>query len=144
MSKPSPSLILFDGVCNFCCFWVQFLIRRDPDKRFRFAPLQSAVGQETLRDLGLSADNLTTMILVEGDRHYVKSSAALRIARRMKGLWPPLFVFIVIPAAIRDFFYDWVARNRYRWFGRQENCMVPTPDVRERFKENLSDDAKEL
>lgn len=135
MSRPSSPLILFDGVCNFCCFWVQFLIRRDPDKRFHFAPLQSAVGQEIVKRLGMSTDNLTTMILVEGDRRYVKSSAALRIARRMRGLWPLLFIFIVIPAPIRDFFYDWVARNRYRWFGRQGSCMVPTPDVRERFLE---------
>lgn len=131
---PAP-LILFDGVCNFCCFWIQFLIRRDPNRRFRFAALQSSAGQETLRRLGLSADHLTTMILVEGDRHYVKSSAALRIARRMRGPWPPLFVFIVVPAPVRDFFYDFVARNRYRWFGRQESCMTPTADVRERFLE---------
>ncbi len=133
MSEQPAPLILFDGVCNFCSFWVRFLIRRDPDKRFRFAALQTSAGQEALRRLGLSADQLTTMILAEGDRHHVKSSAALRIARRMKGLWPLLFAFIVIPAPIRDFFYDFIARNRYRWFGKQESCMIPTPDVRERF-----------
>ena len=128
-------LILFDGVCNFCCSWIRFLIRRDPGKRLRFAPLQSFAGQETLRRLGLSADQLTTMILVEGNRHYVKSSAALRIARRMGGLWPLLFLLILMPAPIRDLFYDFFARNRYRWFGKRESCMVPTPDVKERFLE---------
>ncbi len=135
MSEPSAPLILFDGVCNFCSSWVRFLIRRDPHKRLRFAPLQSPAGQETLRRLGLRADGLTTMVLVEGDRHYIKSSAALRIARRMGGLWPLLFPFILIPAPIRDFFYDLFARNRYRWFGRQSTCMVPTPDVKDRFLE---------
>lgn len=135
MSEFSAPLILFDGVCNFCCFWIQFLIRRDPDRWFHFAALQSSAGQGALRRLGLSADNLTTMILVEGDRHYVKSSATLRIARRMGGLWPLLFVFVVIPVPIRDFFYVFLARNRYRWFGRRESCMTPTADIRERFLE---------
>ncbi len=133
MRAQPTHLILFDGVCNFCCLWVQFLIRRDPKKRFRFASLQSAIGQETLRRLHLSPDKLTTMIFVEGDRYFMKSSAALQMARRMRGPWPLLFLFIVIPAPIRDFFYDLVARNRYRWFGKKETCMVPTPDLKERF-----------
>ena len=135
MNELPASLILFDGVCNFCCSWVRFLIRRDPGKKFRFAALQSSAGQEVQRRVGLKPDQLTTMILLEGNRHYVKSSAALRIARRMKGPWPLLFLFIVIPAPLRDLFYDFFARNRTRWFGRQENCMVPTPDVKERFLE---------
>lgn len=135
MGELSAPLILFDGVCNFCCFWIQFLIRRDPDRQFHFAALQSSAGQGALRRLGLSADNLTTMILVEGNRHYAKSSAALRIARRMGGLWPLLFVFIAIPAPVRDFFYDFIARNRTRWFGKRESCMIPTAEVKERFLE---------
>ncbi|MBI3333145.1 MAG: thiol-disulfide oxidoreductase DCC family protein [Candidatus Omnitrophica bacterium] len=129
----SSSLILFDGVCNFCCFWVRFLIRRDPGKRFRFAPLQSAAGQETLNRLGLQAGSLTTMILVEGDRHYTKSSAALQIARRMRWPWPLLFPLVLIPAPIRDLLYDFVAGNRTRWFGRREICMVPAAELKERF-----------
>jgi predicted DCC family thiol-disulfide oxidoreductase YuxK len=128
-------LILFDGVCNLCSFWVLFIIKRDPEKRFRFASLQSALGQKTLTEIGLSGGEFNTMILVDGKKHYTKSSAALEIARRVKGLWPLLFMFIVIPSPIRDFVYDIIARNRYRWFGKKESCLVPTPDLKERFLE---------
>ena len=128
-------LILFDGVCNLCSFWVRFVIRRDPKKEFRFAPLQSAAGQETLRRLALGGGEPHTMVFVEEGKAYLKSSAALRIVRRIGGLWPLVFVFIVIPAPARDFFYDWVARNRYRWFGRKETCVAPTPDLKDRFLE---------
>jgi predicted DCC family thiol-disulfide oxidoreductase YuxK len=131
---PHP-LILFDGVCNFCSFWVRFVIKRDPEKRFRFASLQSGVGQQILREIGLPSGEFNTVILVDGGKHYTKSSATLNIARRMKGLWPLLFMFIVIPSPIRDFFYDIIARNRYRWFGKKESCLVPTPDFEDRFLE---------
>ncbi len=127
------TLVLFDGVCNFCSFWVRFLIRRDPAKQFRFAALQSAAGQAGLRRLGLPTDALTTMVVIEGERAYTKSAAALRLARRLGGLWPLLGVFRVVPAPLLDAAYEFVARHRYRWFGQQADCLVPTPDVRERF-----------
>ena len=131
--KQLQHLILFDGVCNLCCFWVRFLIARDLKKSFRFSSLQSAAGQETLKRLGLEADTLTTMIFVEGDKRHIKSSAALHIARHMGGLWPLLFIFIAIPAPLRDFLYDFIARNRTRWFGIRDSCMVPTAELRDRF-----------
>lgn len=132
---PASTLILFDGVCNFCCFWVQGLIRRDPGKQFRFAPLQSAAGQAALRRLGLPVGPLTTMVVVDGDRCYTKSSAALQIARRLGGLWPLLGIFRLVPAPIRDLLYDLIARHRYRWFGQRSACLAPTPALRERFVE---------
>lgn len=127
------TLILFDGICNFCCFWVRFLIPRDPAKQFRFAALQSAAGQAALARLGLPADALTTMVVIEGDRAYTQSSAALQIARRLGGLWAWLGIFRIVPAPLRDAVYDVIARHRYRWFGRQADCLVPTPELRERF-----------
>ena len=131
---PQP-LILFDGVCNWCVFWVQFIIKRDPGKRFHFASLQSPVGQEILEKLGLPGEDLKTMILAENDRFYTKSSAALKIIKRMSGFWPIFYVFIIIPSGICDLFYDFVAKNRYGWFGRKEECLVPSPDLKDRFLE---------
>jgi len=131
---PQP-LILFDGVCNWCVFWVQFIIRRDPGKTFHFASLQSPVGQKILEKLGLPGEDFKTMILVENDRYFTKSSAALKIIRRMSGLWPTLTVCTIIPSGIRDLLYDFVAKNRYGWFGRKEECLRPSPDLMDRFLE---------
>lgn len=131
---PQP-LILFDGVCNWCVFWVQFIIRRDPGKMFHFASLQSPVGQKILKKLGLPNEDFKTMIFVENDRYFTKSSAALKIIRRMGGFWPIIYVFIVIPSGIRDLFYDFVAKNRYGWFGRKKECLQPSPDLKDRFLE---------
>ena len=131
---PQP-LILFDGVCNWCVFWVQFIIKRDSGKRFHFASLQSPIGQKILEKLGLPEEDLKTMVLVKNDRLYTKSSAALKIIKRMSGFWPFLYVFIIIPSGIRDLLYDFVAKNRYGWFGRKEECLVPSPDLKDRFLE---------
>ena len=116
-----------------CTGTVLFVIRRDRRKRFRFASMQSALGQELLRRFGLSPDNLKTFVLVEEDGHFTKSTAALRVAAGLGGLWPVVSLLTVIPRPIRDGVYDWVARNRYRWFGRLEQCLVPVPDVQDRF-----------
>jgi predicted DCC family thiol-disulfide oxidoreductase YuxK len=129
---PTP-LILFDGVCRLCTGTVLFVIRRDRGKRFRFASMQSQLGQELLRRFGLSPDDLKTFVLVEEDGHFTKSTAALRVAAGLGGLWPVVSLLTVIPKPIRDGVYDWLARNRYRWFGRLEQCLVPVPDVQDRF-----------
>lgn len=126
-------LILFDGVCNFCGFWVRFLIRRDPEKRFRFASLQSATGREILQKVGLPVGELNTMIYAEDSRTYLGSAAVLRVARAMHGLWPLLYLFIAVPAPLRDLVYRWVARHRYRWFGKRDSCLVPSADLQDRF-----------
>lgn len=126
------SIVLFDGVCNFCNGAVNFIISHDPDKKFRFAPLQSEIGQELQEKHGIG-DDIDSIVLVENDKAYTHSTAGLRVARTMGGIWSLAYVFIIVPAPIRDFFYRTFAKNRYRLFGRQDACMLPTPDIRERF-----------
>ncbi len=126
-------LLLFDGVCNFCHWAVQFIIARDPDAQFRFASLQSETGREVLRSAGLPGD-VTTMILVEPDgRVSSRSSGALRVAMRMGGLWPALGVLLLVPSFLRDPVYELIARNRYRWFGQKDSCPMPDPALADRF-----------
>lgn len=134
-SANDQTVILFDGVCNLCNGAVQFIIKRDPHGKFRFAPLQSAAGQALLKQHRLPAEHFNSIIVIEGDRYYTRSSAALRIARRLNGLWPICYAAIVIPPFLRNPVYDWIARNRYRWFGRTESCMMPTPELKARFLE---------
>ena len=133
-SKSNP-VILFDGVCNLCSGIVLFTIKRDPEGIFRYAPLQSEVGKSLLKQFNLPTDDYHSFILIEGNRYYPKSTAALLVAKRIKGLWPVLYMFIVVPGPIRDFIYDFVAKNRYKWFGKKEECLIPTPDVKGRFLE---------
>ncbi|HYE60862.1 MAG TPA: thiol-disulfide oxidoreductase DCC family protein [Phycisphaerales bacterium] len=130
MSGNSHPVVLFDGVCNLCTSSVQFIVRRDPEGRFRFAPLQSEAARGLL---GETSERPDSIALVEGGRVYWKSTAALRIARRLGGLWRVLYVLIVVPRPVRDWVYNIIARNRYRWFGKQDACMMPTPELRARF-----------
>jgi len=127
------AIVLFDGVCNLCNESVLFVIDRDPRGRFAFAPLQSEYAASLLREHGYSADALASVVLVENGRVYDRSSAALRIARDLSGFWPALSVLTMVPKPLRDFLYDWLARRRYRWFGRTDACRVPTPELRARF-----------
>jgi predicted DCC family thiol-disulfide oxidoreductase YuxK len=126
-------IVLFDGVCNFCEASVNFIIKHDRKARFRFAPLQSEVGAEIQRRYNLDPSALDTLVLVERGKLYTKSTAALRVARRLSGVYPLFYAMIVVPPFVRDFLYDWFARRRYRWFGRKDECMAPTADMRERF-----------
>jgi len=132
-ARPARPTVLFDGVCNLCNAAVLFVIDRDPAGYFRFAALQSDEGQRLLAEHGHRAPDLSSVLLVDGGRVYARSTAALRVARRLTGLWPLLYVFLAVPRPVRDAVYDWVARNRYRWFGRQDACRVPTPELRQRF-----------
>jgi len=125
-------VLLFDGVCNFCNGAVNFIIRHDGKKKFKFAPLQSEIGQQLQAKYGIGQD-IDSIILVENDKTYTHSTAGLRVAKGMGGIWSLGYVFIIVPAFIRDYFYRLFAKNRYRLFGRQDACMLPTPDVRERF-----------
>ena len=129
----SQPILLFDGVCNLCNGFVQFIIRRDPEGMFRFASLQSELAQELLKERGLDPAALDTVVLIDGERAFTRSDAALQVAGRMGGAWPLLKVFRVLPRAWRNAVYDWVARHRYRWFGKKDQCMVPTPELRSRF-----------
>jgi len=125
-------LVLFDGVCNFCNGSVNFIIARDTAKRYRFAPLQSEIG-ERMRARFKIGDDVDSIVLIEDDKAYLHSTAALRIAKGLGGVLSLLYVFIIVPSFIRDAFYKMFARYRYKLFGRQDACMMPTPDVRERF-----------
>lgn len=126
-------VILFDGVCNLCNSAVQFVIERDKKKLFRFASLQSEYGQSQLKKHCLLDKNIDSIVLVDEGKTYIKSTAALRIAKKMGGLYPLAYAFIIVPAFIRNWVYDFVARNRYRWFGKQDACWIPTPELKSLF-----------
>ena len=125
-------VLLFDGVCNLCNGLVRFVVRRDPDATFRFAPLQSDVADDLLDDCGVDRGR-DTVVLVDGGDCYTKSTAALRVAAHLGWPYRPLAAFLAVPRRVRDAVYDVVAANRYDWFGRRERCMAPTPDLAERF-----------
>ena len=130
----SSDIIFFDGVCNLCNGFVQFIIRHDPAGRFRFAALQSEAGQALLAEHGLPpVAEPESVLLLSGGQLYSHSSAVLRIARGLGGVWALAGVGGLLPRTWRDALYRFVARNRYRWFGRQESCMLPTPELRARF-----------
>jgi predicted DCC family thiol-disulfide oxidoreductase YuxK len=126
-------VVLFDGVCNLCNGAVQFVVAHDPQARLRLTSIQSPPGQAILRWLGMPTEQFDTMVFLERGRAYTKSSAALRIARHFPPPWSWLAIFLILPAGFRDWFYDRVAQNRYRWFGKSESCMIPTPELRKRF-----------
>jgi predicted DCC family thiol-disulfide oxidoreductase YuxK len=127
------AIVLFDGVCNFCNASVNFVIERDKAGYFKFAPLQSELGESLIKKHGIDPASTDSVIVVENERVYTHSSAALRIAKRLDGLWSLANVFVVVPKFLRDAAYKLFARNRYRLFGRQDACMMPTPEIRERF-----------
>lgn len=127
-------VILFDGECNLCNASVDLVMRNDSDALFRFASLQSDAARRILEPYGRDPDLLGSIILVD-DGVFRESDAVLRIARQMDGAWPLLYIFVVIPRFIRDPVYRWIARNRYRWFGKRDTCRVPTPDEQDRFIE---------
>lgn len=130
---PDPPLVLFDGECNLCHGAVQFLLRRDRKATFRFASLQSAAGRAALARTTALGDVPDSIALVHAGRVWFRSAAALAIARRLGLPWSLLTVFWLVPYPLRDWLYDWIARNRHRWFGRRAACWVPTPELRARF-----------
>ena len=125
--------ILFDGVCNLCNGFVRFVIARDPAARFRFAALTSPAAIEALRRAGVAQPLPDSIVLIEDGRVYFRSDAALQIARHLRFPWPVACALALIPRFIRDAMYDCIAARRYRWFGRRETCMIPTPGLRGRF-----------
>ena len=129
----NKSIILFDGVCNLCTASVKFIIKRDPEAKFLFTSIQQA--DLSILPSGVTKEELTleSILLLEQDKLFMRSTAALKIARKLNALWPLLYVFIIIPAFIRDPLYNFIARNRYRWFGKQDQCMLPTEELKSRF-----------
>jgi len=131
--KPDKLIVLFDGVCNLCNRTVQVILKRDNKKKFQFASLQGKAGQELLKRHHLPDDVFNSFILLEDDKIYTRSAGALRVAKHLGGAWPLIYGLIIIPKFIRDAVYNLIAKNRYKWFGRREECWVPTPELRERF-----------
>jgi len=127
------SIILFDGICNLCNNAVQFIISHDPDEKFLFASLQSKAGQQLLKQFNLPLENFNSFLLLQESKVYDKSTGALKVAAQIKGAWKFLYIFIIIPKSIRDAVYNWIAKNRYNWFGKKDSCMVPTPELMRRF-----------
>lgn len=132
MDEPGP-ILFFDGDCSLCSAAVRFVAARDPKGTVRYASLQSGFATERLGALRMPGGALDTIVLLEGGVVRTKSTAVLRLCRHMSGFWPLLRILLVVPGPLRDAVYDWVARNRYRWFGKREACLLPTPEVRARF-----------
>jgi predicted DCC family thiol-disulfide oxidoreductase YuxK len=126
-------VLLFDGYCNLCSGSVIFIIKREKRDIFRFASLQSEFAKELLSKLNSRDDIPDSTVLVEANEVYYKSKAALKVARRLKFPWPLLYIFIIIPPFFRDWLYDFIAKRRYRWFGKKQHCFVPQKDIQHKF-----------
>lgn len=131
---PNKKIILFDGVCNLCDSFVQFVIKHDRRDVFRFVPLQSDLGQQILKHIGIDPKQIDSIVLYQpGIAYYYKSSAALEIAKELGGIFNLSTLFRIVPAGIRNWLYDYVAENRYNWYGKKDACLLPTPDVESKF-----------
>ena len=129
----NSSIILFDGVCNFCNAGANFIIKHDKKKVFRFAALQSEAGQKLLQQYALPKEGFDSFILIDNRKVYKKSSAGLRVYGKLPWYWKWTQLGWIAPKFIRDAVYNFIASNRYKWFGKKDHCMVPTPDIRSRF-----------
>ena len=129
----NSAIILFDGVCNLCNSSVNFVIKHDKKGYFRFASLQSETGKELLKQFSIDPLSTDSIVLIENNKAYIRSTAALRITKHLNKFYPALYLFIGIPPFIRNFVYDYIARNRYKWFGKKEACMIPTDAMKSKF-----------
>lgn len=132
-TEKTHKIILFDGVCNLCNASVTFIIKRDKKDRFRFAALQSEIGAALVEKHQIDTSKTDSIILIDGDKHLEKSSAALTAAKSLSGGYPLLYVFMIVPRFIRNWVYDYIAKHRYKWFGKKESCMIPTPELKKKF-----------
>jgi len=132
--KGDKKIILFDGVCNLCDATVQFLIKRDKKDIFRFVAIQSGTGQDIIKHLGIDTSKTDSIILYEpGKAYYYKAEAALKIGKELGGIYSLLSVFTLLPKGLSNIVYDFVARNRYKWYGKKDSCMIPTPAMKAKF-----------
>ena len=131
--NPNIPILLFDGVCNLCHHAVQFVIRHEKKPTIHFASLQSELGQSYIEKTHLPKEGLKSLIFVENGKIYTHSTAALKMGRYLKAPWSWAYIFIILPKSFRDFFYNYIAKNRYKWFGKKEECMLPSPEVKARF-----------
>ena len=130
---PDQRIILFDGVCNLCNSAVKFVLNRDTNSVFNFASLQSDVAKKLLGNSEVSHSDSGTIVLIDNGKVYTRSTAALRVCKYLSGLWPLMTVFMIVPRFIRDWVYNLISRNRYRWFGKLDTCMIPSPEVKDKF-----------
>lgn len=133
MLESNKKIILFDGVCNMCNASVNLVIDKDTNDIFRFAALQSDIGMSLCKKHTINTQDTDSIILIEGDKVAIKSTAALRIAKSLSGAYPLLYGFIILPKFIRDSVYDFIAKNRYKWYGKRESCRMPTPELKKKF-----------
>ena len=126
-------IILFDGICNLCNSAVNFIIKRNKKSRIQFAALQTNSGKQLLEQFNLPTQSINSLILIEKGIVYTQSTAVLKICKHLNGLWPVLYGLIIVPKFIRNGIYQLIATNRYQWFGKQEKCMVPSPELSDRF-----------
>jgi len=134
LTPKDKKIILFDGVCNLCNSAVQFIIKHDKKDVFRFVALQSDLGLEICKHIGVDQKSMDSIILyVPGIAYYYKSEAALEIASQLGSFYSLLAIFKILPSKFSNFIYDWIARNRYKWFGKKESCMIPTPELKSKF-----------
>ncbi len=134
MIEKGKKIILFDGVCNLCNGAINFIINHDKNDIFRYASLQSDVGRKLIEERNIDTSKIDSILLIDpGVAYYHKSTAALKIAKHLTGVYPAFAMFLVFPKLIRDWVYDIIARNRYRWFGKTESCMIPTPKLKALF-----------
>ena len=132
-TESKHKIILFDGLCNLCNTSVNFVIKNDKKGVFRFAPIQTDFGETTLKKYNINTKDTDSIVLIDEDNHYIKSTAALYIAKELSGAYPLLFCFMIVPKFIRNWIYDLVAKNRYKWFGKKVTCMIPTPELKNKF-----------
>ncbi|WP_223700333.1 thiol-disulfide oxidoreductase DCC family protein [Sutcliffiella deserti] len=132
-TSSKDNVLLFDGVCNMCNSLVIFVMSNDKEGKYKFASLQSESGQNLLSKFNLPTNDFNSFIYIIGDNYYTKSTAGLKVLRGLDGFWKCLYPLILIPKPIRDVVYAFIAKNRYRWFGRKEQCMLPTPEMKKRF-----------
>lgn len=131
----NKKIVLFDGICNLCNTSVQYIIKHDENDDYRFAPLQSDIGIKLAKERGIDTSNVDSIVLIRpGIAYYEKSSAAIEIMYDFGGLWKLMLIFkYILPTFIRDLVYDFIARNRYKWFGKQDSCMIPTAELKVKF-----------
>ena len=133
MTVSSQPIILFDGVCNYCNSMVNFIIRQDKKKQFLFSPLQSLPARELLQKHELPVKDLDSFVLIDKGKMHLRSTASLNVFRKLPWYWKWTQVFWIVPKFLRDAVYNVIAKNRYRWFGRKEKCMIPTAELKHRF-----------
>ena len=129
----NKTILLFDGYCNLCSSTVQFVLTHEKNSELYFTSLQSDLGVELLKKYALNTSDVDSIVLIKNNKAYIKSSAALKVSKHLKGLYPALQVFYIVPAFIRNVVYDYIAKNRYKWYGKSETCMIPEKKVSHRF-----------